>query len=113
MFMGGAYGPAMVVGTNGVGRFLPGLLRRELAEAGVGCAVVESASRKPKDQRILEAFDAVLAARGLAAHRSVWDTPFVMEMREWRPGGDGYKRSEEQTSELQSLMRISYAVFCL
>src|SRR3546814_2386320 len=26
---------------------------------------------------------------------------------------DAQKRSEEQTSELQSLMRISYAVFCL
>src|SRR3546814_5130257 len=26
---------------------------------------------------------------------------------------DGIKRSEEHTSELQSLMRISYAVFCL
>src|SRR3546814_5507699 len=26
---------------------------------------------------------------------------------------DGKKRSEEHTSELQSLMRISYAVFCL
>src|SRR3546814_1639121 len=25
----------------------------------------------------------------------------------------GYPRSEEHTSELQSLMRISYAVFCL
>src|SRR3546814_5529431 len=28
-------------------------------------------------------------------------------------GGDGAMRSEEHTSELQSLMRISYAVFCL
>src|SRR3546814_5726747 len=27
--------------------------------------------------------------------------------------GEGEKRSEEHTSELQSLMRISYAVFCL
>src|SRR3546814_2642554 len=26
---------------------------------------------------------------------------------------EGSQRSEEQTSELQSLMRISYAVFCL
>src|SRR3546814_6354396 len=26
---------------------------------------------------------------------------------------DGVERSEEHTSELQSLMRISYAVFCL
>src|SRR3546814_5616253 len=31
----------------------------------------------------------------------------------WRPGGFVEKRSEEHTSELQSLMRISYAVFCL
>src|SRR3546814_4127641 len=28
-------------------------------------------------------------------------------------GGIGHRRSEEHTSELQSLMRISYAVFCL
>src|SRR3546814_5611696 len=28
-------------------------------------------------------------------------------------GADGVARSEEHTSELQSLMRISYAVFCL
>src|SRR3546814_5951242 len=34
----------------------------------------------------------------------------------FRPGaaiGDRIVRSEEHTSELQSLMRISYAVFCL
>src|SRR3546814_5327550 len=28
-------------------------------------------------------------------------------------GIDAFRRSEEHTSELQSLMRISYAVFCL
>src|SRR3546814_1821169 len=34
--------------------------------------------------------------------------------REVRPGrGRDRDRSEEHTSELQSLMRISYAVFCL
>src|SRR3546814_6077574 len=36
--------------------------------------------------------------------------------REWRTECPGYGsccRSEEHTSELQSLMRISYAVFCL
>src|SRR3546814_7131624 len=32
--------------------------------------------------------------------------------RQLRPGGI-HLRSEEHTSELQSLMRISYAVFCL
>src|SRR3546814_10454839 len=31
----------------------------------------------------------------------------------WRIPGPKHLRSEEHTSELQSLMRISYAVFCL
>src|SRR3546814_4881396 len=31
----------------------------------------------------------------------------------WRNPTSGANRSEEHTSELQSLMRISYAVFCL
>src|SRR3546814_3551476 len=34
----------------------------------------------------------------------------IIMMDEWVGAGD---RSEEHTSELQSLMRISYAVFCL
>src|SRR3546814_4808242 len=33
--------------------------------------------------------------------------------RRRQPPGGGRPRSEEHTSELQSLMRISYAVFCL
>ncbi len=81
--------PAISLETNGLGRFLPGLLRRELAKLGYPCAVVEIASRKAKDQRIVDAFDAVLAAGALSAHRSVWTTPFIGEMREWRPGGKG------------------------
>src|SRR3546814_4540717 len=42
-------------------------------------------------------------ANSLARSVNATSTPFV-------PGG---RRSEEHTSELQSLMRISYAVFCL
>src|SRR3546814_6356662 len=34
-------------------------------------------------------------------------------LRRLMPGGHHQTRSEEHTSELQSLMRISYAVFCL
>src|SRR3546814_8357820 len=37
--------------------------------------------------------------------KDLWDT--------YRKELDSVKRSEEHTSELQSLMRISYAVFCL
>ncbi len=81
--------PSIAVETNGVGRFLPGLLRRALDRAGHGAAVVERASRRPKDERILEAFDAPLAAGLLSAHESVFETPFLRELREWRPGGGG------------------------
>src|SRR3546814_10392444 len=35
------------------------------------------------------------------------------KLRAGNPGYDVIVRSEEHTSELQSLMRISYAVFCL
>src|SRR3546814_8132222 len=41
-----------------------------------------------------------------------WGRPFDTECRIVLPDGH-IRRSEEHTSELQSLMRISYAVFCL
>ena len=82
--------PSVGVETNGIGRLLPALLRRTLAEERVGCAVLEDHSAKPKAHRILEAFDATLAARALHAHDSVFATPFVAEMREWRPRAGGF-----------------------
>lgn len=81
--------PSVTVETNGVGAFLPGLLRKALARGGVSAAVVPKASTRPKQDRILEAFDAPLAAGALWVHRGVWRTPFVREMREWRPLGRG------------------------
>ena len=83
------YLPAVTLETNGLGRFLPGLLRRELVAAGLQCAVLEKASHRSKDLRIVDAFDAVLAAGRLHVHRGVFSTPFVTEMREWRPGAKG------------------------
>jgi hypothetical protein len=85
-FVRSHYLPAVTLETNGLGRFLPGLLRRELLAAGLQCAVIEKATSRAKDLRIVDAFDAVLAAGRLHAHRGVWATPFVTEMREWRPG---------------------------
>src|SRR3546814_9035422 len=48
--------------------------------------------------------DAALVKRSLAGDRRV-----QVDEEDGKPS----KRSEEHTSELQSLMRISYAVFCL
>src|SRR3546814_5184027 len=59
----------------------------------------------------------VMAARAAARNwrlgrlAHVFDT--VLPDRPARPDKPELLRSEEHTSELQSLMRISYAVFCL
>ncbi len=77
--------PIVTLEINGIGRFLPGILRRELTRAGLLCAVNEVASNIPKDRRILESFDAVMAARALHVHHSVLKTPLLMEMEDWQP----------------------------
>ncbi|MBF0355001.1 MAG: phage terminase large subunit [Alphaproteobacteria bacterium] len=87
LFAKDLYLPAIRLEGNGIGKFLPGLLRRETKRLGLKLAVVETHSRTNKDRRIVDAFDAVLAAGALNAHRSVWATPFITEMREWRAGG--------------------------
>lgn len=79
--------PALCLEINGLGKFLPNLLRSRLRDDGVAAAVVEVSSRKPKALRILEAFDALLADRRLSVHASVWQSAFIREMREWRPDG--------------------------
>ncbi len=81
--------PSITVETNGLGRFLPSILQREINIAGKSCAVLEHASRKSKDHRILSAFDPVMAAEALHVHTQVWQTPFINEMRDWRPGRNG------------------------
>src|SRR3546814_3451837 len=41
------------------------------------------------------------------------DDPEIVLLARLQPAALAQQRSEEHTSELQSLMRISYAVFCL
>src|SRR3546814_1770880 len=53
------------------------------------------------------------SASPLAKLRSSVTTSVVAGALQGRLGDFGAARSEEHTSELQSLMRISYAVFCL
>src|SRR3546814_3962906 len=89
-----------------------GLLADADRHAGVGVAAVDAGNI------LLVQVDAV---GGMGGHRHA-------SQGQWRQGHelegtlpgldhfgspDGLDRSEEHTSELQSLMRISYAVFCL
>src|SRR3546814_4279164 len=58
----------------------------------------------------------LLAANDLfwiSAWLSLAMIPLIWFARRTYGGGGAVARSEEHTSELQSLMRISYAVFCL
>src|SRR3546814_3811658 len=69
--------------------------------------------RPPRSTRTDALFPYTTLFRSAGATRSdrpAWPRPWWLDAgrRRNRPG-----RSEEHTSELQSLMRISYAVFCL
>src|SRR3546814_1937024 len=64
--------------------------------------------RRPFDQRQQVALDAFAADRPAAHVRRCDLVDLIQKDDSVRLG-----RSEEHTSELQSLMRISYAVFCL
>src|SRR3546814_10541892 len=55
---------------------------------------------------------ALAPLRELSSVDSILKGSFFLGSR-WKQGHSRGQRSEEHTSELQSLMRISYAVFCL
>src|SRR3546814_12485757 len=67
--------------------------------------------RSPRRGRVRRARLAATACR--ARHGAAGDRELVGVDSAHHPSKAGDVRSEEHTSELQSLMRISYAVFCL
>jgi hypothetical protein len=78
------YMPRVAVEINGIGKFLPNILRREMALARAPCAVIEKSSRQNKIDRILSTLQAPLAARMIHAARALWHTPFITEIKEWQ-----------------------------
>src|SRR3546814_356586 len=87
----------------------------KLRDGKVEAAAADEAYRQ---QPVIEFAEEVAEPlqRGAAAQI---DAPFALDgggdqgVDPHRPRDFGMARSEEHTSELQSLMRISYAVFCL
>src|SRR3546814_2302607 len=72
--------------------------------------VLEAAPEKqPRIERVLP-WDSTL---WLSAQRKTGKTTILVNMAYALLTGEKFLRSEEHTSELQSLMRTSYSVFCL
>ncbi|MBC05967.1 phage terminase large subunit [Thalassospira sp.] len=88
-FMARHHLPSVRVETNGIGRFLPNILRRELKSIGWAASVVEHYETTNKATRIEDAFGAVMGAGLLHVHEGVRRTPFVGQMRDWHPDGNG------------------------
>src|SRR3546814_10497484 len=99
------------------GRFHQGILERVLAAGAtvVGQCAVTAIARDGKNhclttaQGRLQARDVVIATNGYTGAFTPWLRRRVIPIGSYMIA----TRSEEHTSELQSLMRISYAVFCL
>src|SRR3546814_7097854 len=94
--------------------------RLKAAEAGGGVAA-RASLRQLSAGRPRRRDGGAGAAEGRGAARLARRDPGADRRGGWRPRDPGRRnrqacalsRSEEHTSELQSLMRISYAVFCL
>ena len=79
------YVPSIHLETNGIGKFLPALLKQEFAKTRTACAVIEETAHQNKVERILSAFDAPLMNGALWVHESIRQTPFIDEMRDFGP----------------------------
>src|SRR3546814_1556012 len=79
-----------------------------LVEQNIRLAVLDDAHTSDEEAAAIAKLKGQVAAIRAGGDIAEADTPLHQPVAYWRS-----TRSEEHTSELQSLMRISYAVFCL
>lgn len=82
------YLPAINIETNGIGQFLPALLRQELAKEHLACAVIEKSAHQNKVERILGAWEAPLLNGQIYVHQSIWQSPLIQEMQDFNTRGN-------------------------
>lgn len=80
---------AVAVENNGLGAFVPAILRKHLT--GTGCAVNEIARTGNKHAYILDAIETPLSGRFLWAHVSLWEGKVPDQMRDYVPGASGQR----------------------
>lgn len=96
----------LMLETNGIGKFLPALLRKELKLARHSCAVIETVSRKSKAERILSVFDPLLAARALTASHAIAQTGLFEEMRNFSASSK-HGKDDGLDAAAQALLSLS------
>src|SRR3546814_4470474 len=88
-------------GQTGESKAIRAILPERIFNHPVARAVVAERKRLVADPE-QNTYEVIERLGVIAWHQDLYDNDFVV-----------FLRSEEHTSELQSLMRISYAVFCL
>lgn len=100
-FLNQYYIPCVRVEGNGIGRFLPRLLGNVLSEMKIEANIVTTMNRQSKVKRILNAFDAPLAAGQVFASTQVLTGPLSLQMSEWR--ADGLGRGSQHDDALDAV----------
>ena len=77
--------PSIHIEKNGIGQFLPSLLKSVLAEKKVKASVLQYHSVTVKNERIVNAYDSRLDAGHLMVHSNVVDTGFLEQMADFNP----------------------------
>lgn len=81
--------PRVTVETNGVGGFLPAILRQTMQDTSI--TVLEKHTTMSKARKILEAIETPLSSRRLYINSSVLDTSFRTQLRDFTPSKVGTK----------------------
>jgi len=77
--------PSVMIETNGIGGFLPPILRKALKEARLQCGVTEVNRSQNKTAYILDAYEVPLSGQFLHVHRSVLESGLAQQMNSWIP----------------------------
>ena len=71
--------------TNGIGKFMPAVLKAALKQRKLVCGVSDDHSTENKNKRILEAFEPLILSNMLAMSRQVADSAAYNELLEFNP----------------------------
>jgi hypothetical protein len=84
--------PHVVIETNGIGNFLPAILRKKMEGKGLTCE--GKATTQNKALKIMEAYDIRLSGGFIHAHKSVMDGRFRTQLRDFTVRSAGRSKDD-------------------